>query len=244
MTRHFGLRARVVAGALLSTLVLLGACTERAPDAEPVAEKGPAAAPHVVPLGPKVFPLEAAPALDGPGRDAWQRPDTVVAALELRAGDRVGDVGCGTGYFTLRILKAVAPDGHVVAVDIQQGMLDLLAARLTPSDRPRVTLRCSAPSRPIEADDALDVVFCANTLKEVPDDDAAEFVASMASGLVPGGRLVILDWLPAPMDLGPPLAHRISPARIKELAKAAGLQLTREGALLPTHSFLFFTKME
>lgn len=244
MTVRFGERARMVGAALASLLVLLCACTERAPEVGVVPDGKPTAAPRVAPLGSKVFPLAAAPALDGPGRDAWQRPDEVVAALELQPGDRVGDVGCGTGYFTLRILKAVGPDGHVVGVDIQQGMLDLLGTRLEASDRSRVTLRCSAPERPIDPDDALDLVFCANTLKEVPDDDAADFVASMASGLVPGGRLAILDWLPEPMSLGPPLAHRVSPARIKELAGAAGLSLTRDGVLLPTHSFLIFTKAE
>lgn len=242
MTAHSGGRTRTVVHVALMSIGLLCGCSESPRDADSAEQEQPVAVERAAPLGSKVFPLAAAPALDDPARDVWQRPDDVVAALGLSAGDRVGDVGCGTGYFTLRILDAVGSGGHVVAVDIQQGMLDLLAERLPPEDRARVTLRCSAPERPIEPDDALDLVFCANTLKEVPNADAAGFVASMASGLAPGGRLVILDWLPTPMRLGPPLEHRISPERVKELAEAAGLALTEDIRLLPTHAFLVFTK--
>ena len=191
-----------------------------------------------------MFPLAAAGALDGPGRDAWQRPDEVVAAIGLRPGDRVADVGCGTGYFTLRFLDAVGPRGHVLAVDIQQGMLDIVAARLPDDARGCVTLRCSAPARPIEAGDALDVVFCANTLKEVPDDDARSFVQSMAAGLVPGGRLVVIDWLPRRMALGPPLDQRVAPDRIRALAAGAGLVEIADVDLLPTHAFLVFRRQD
>ena len=222
-----------VAAALLVCAAVLGSCGER---------RGPPPAPGRPPLAPEVYPLSAAPLLDHPGRDAWQRPDAVVAALDLRAGDRVADVGCGTGYFTQRLLRAVGPDGHVLAVDVQQGMLDLLAARLGADERRRVTLRCNAPERPLEPTDAVDLVFCANTLKEVPDADAGAFVRTLAEALTRGGRLAVVDWLPEPMDLGPPVAERISPERVRALAEAAGLVFARRLDLLPTHSFQIFTR--
>lgn len=233
--------------ALAVALVALAApACDAADGPAPAAEAGAAAerAVEAPRLGPKVFPMEMAPALDGPGRDAWQHPDEVVAALRIRAGDRVADVGCGTGYFTLRFVRAVGPTGRVVAVDLQQGMLDLLAGRLGEDDVRVVTLRCNDrdPSRPLEPADALDVVFCANTLHEVDDADAPAFVASMAAGLAPGGRLALLDWAPKPMRLGPPLEHRITPERVRELARGAGLVPSEEIALLATHSFLVFAK--
>jgi predicted methyltransferase len=43
-------------------------------------------------------------------RDEWQKPDEVVKALDLKPGDVVADVGAGSGYFTRRIAKVVAPD--------------------------------------------------------------------------------------------------------------------------------------
>lgn len=203
----------------------------------------PPAAPAVeIPPGPRVFPVEMAPLLDDPSRDAWQRPAEVVAALGLRPGMRVGDVGCGTGYFTVRLLRAVTPGGRVLAVDRQQGMLDRLGRRLAPEERGRVDLRRNPPDRPLEPGDALDLVLCANTLYEVEPAAAAAFVGSMAGGLAPGGRLAVLDWRPVRMRLGPPAEVRIAPARIRELAEGAGLRFAEEVDLLPTHTLLIFAK--
>jgi predicted methyltransferase len=59
-------------------------------------------------------------------REAWQRSDDIVAALALTAGSRVADVGAGDGFFTLRLARAVGPEGLVLAVDIDPKMLELL----------------------------------------------------------------------------------------------------------------------
>ena len=50
--------------------------------------------------------------LTGPDRDAWQRPDEVLAALDVREGQVVADVGAGPGYFTVRLARAVGPRGR------------------------------------------------------------------------------------------------------------------------------------
>ena len=203
---------------------------------------GPASTQSGRPLGAKVFPASAARVLDDPSRDAWQRPDEVVAALAIRPGQRIADVGCGTGYFTLRLLRATGATGHVLAIDVQQEMLDLLERRLDATEKTRVTLRRNPPDRPLLAADAVDLVLCANTLYEVDEADAERFVKSMADGLVPGGRLAVLEWRPERMRLGPPVGIRLSSARIRELAERAGLSQVEDLALLPTHSFLVFAK--
>src|SRR5882762_1335037 len=65
-----------------------------------------------------------------PSRAAWQKPDRVVAALGLRRGQVVGEIGAGPGYFTLRLARAVGRSGHVYAVDPESGVLEALRARL------------------------------------------------------------------------------------------------------------------
>ena len=226
-------------GALAATIVL-GGCGDPGDAPKPPPPRAVVAPAR--PAGAKVFPASAAHMLDDPSRDIWQRPDEVVAVLRILPGQRIADVGCGTGYFTLRLLRATGSTGHVLAIDMQQEMLDILGRRLDDGERKRVTLRRNAPDRPLEAADAVDLVFCANTLYEVDAPDVERFVKSMADGLAPGGRLAVLDWKPERARLGPPLEMRISPARITELARKAGLSPAEDIALLPTHTLLVFTK--
>ena len=68
-------------------------------------------------------------ALEDPGREEWQRPDMVVDRLNLRQGDEVADLGAGSGYFTMRLARAVGEQGKVYAVDVEPKMLDNINAR-------------------------------------------------------------------------------------------------------------------
>src|SRR5687767_10377089 len=61
-----------------------------------------------------------APKFDDPARDEWQKPDLVVAALEIAPNMIVADIGAGTGYFEPRLSLAVEPTGRVIALDVEQ----------------------------------------------------------------------------------------------------------------------------
>ena len=65
---------------------------------------------------------------DDPARDAWQMPDRVIAALNLKPGQSVADIGAGTGYFTARLAKSTAAP-KVFAVDIEATMVSYLRTR-------------------------------------------------------------------------------------------------------------------
>src|ERR1700686_1848213 len=54
------------------------------------------------------------------GRDQWQRPSDVIQALDLRPGNVVVDLGCGSGYFTLKLSAPVGKSGSVLAEDIRR----------------------------------------------------------------------------------------------------------------------------
>lgn len=65
---------------------------------------------------------------DDPSRDAWQRPDEVLRALELEPTMVVADVGAGTGYFSVRLARAM-PRGEVLATDLEPDMVRFLRER-------------------------------------------------------------------------------------------------------------------
>src|SRR2546430_1378952 len=68
--------------------------------------------------------------LDGPERNEWQKPDEVIAALRLPEGAVACEIGGGSGYFALRLSRAVGERGHVFAVDAAPAMLEVLRDRL------------------------------------------------------------------------------------------------------------------
>ena len=63
--------------------------------------------------------------LEGPDRDAWQRPDQIMDALRIADGSVVADLGAGGGWFTVRLARRVGPNGRVYAEDIQHQMIDV-----------------------------------------------------------------------------------------------------------------------
>jgi 2-polyprenyl-3-methyl-5-hydroxy-6-metoxy-1,4-benzoquinol methylase len=72
----------------------------------------------------QVMGPDGIPWLDRPEREDEERPAVVIDALGLRGGEVVADLGAGSGYFTFRIAPKVGALGNVLAVDIQDEMLE------------------------------------------------------------------------------------------------------------------------
>jgi SAM-dependent methyltransferase len=137
-----------------------------------------------------VFALAAcavAPAAE-PSADAERQPEQVIAALQIRPGSRIADVGAGRGYFTGRLARAAGPDGRVVATDI-----DAEALAAIPAD-PRITVRRVAPDDPGLEAGAYDLVFLAQVDQYLPDRVA--YFRALRVALRPGGRLAVSNRLP------------------------------------------------
>src|SRR5438874_10824314 len=70
-----------------------------------------------------------APWLTRESRDREEDCKTLLAALKLKPGDTVCDLGCGNGFYSLKLAKIVGERGRVLAVDIQRELLKLLKDR-------------------------------------------------------------------------------------------------------------------
>ena len=187
----------------------------------------------------RMFRHEHAHKLDDPERQKWLPSETVASELALRPGMRVADIGAGTGYFTLPIARAVAPNGEVLAVDLQHEMLERLRARLEPGLA--VTLITADAVRTTLADASIDLAFLANVWHEIDDRDAA--LEEMHRVLRPGGRIAILDWRPDVHDApGPPLEHRISSADVSASLGAKGWRLEPARSIGTFHYLVIATR--
>ena len=73
-------------------------------------------------------------------RDTWQRPAEIIQALNLRPGHSVLDLGCGSGYFSLKFSDSVGPNGKVIADEIRRLSLAFLWMRAIRNGKHNVIL--------------------------------------------------------------------------------------------------------
>jgi len=150
--------------------------------------------------------------------DRERRPDVVIATLGLAPGDVVADVGAGTGLLTVHVARAVAPDGRVVATDVDATVLDLLEARMDDAGLTNVQHRVVAPNAPGLEAATYDVILLAQV--DHYFDDAATWLRAAVPSLTPGGKIALTNRV----------HHR---ARGLAAAEAAGLHLIRETMDIP-----------
>jgi len=172
-------------------------------------------------------------------RDAYQKPEQVMQALAFRAGERVADVGAGSGYFTVRVARAVGPDGFVWAVDIAQELLDYLGRRALDEGLSNIRLVKVGPDDPQLPPAGVDTVLMVDTLHYVKN--RAAYAAKLRAALAPGGRVVVIDFIPkarGERPWGPPPEQNMSREEVDVAMAAAGLRPVKVYDFLPEHFFV------
>jgi len=180
---------------------------------------------------------EWAKRFEDPSRDAWQKPDEVLAALALAPEAKVADVGSGTGYFAVRLARAV-PRGHVYGVDIEPDMARYLAERARREGLSNLTPVLAAPDD-ARLPEPVDLVLVVNTYHHI--GERVGYFRRLLSGLKPGGRLVIIDFRKG-QSMGPPEQHKLAPEQVRQELESAGYRFVEEHGFLPNQYFLVFSR--
>jgi len=173
---------------------------------------------------------------DDPARDAWQKPAEVISALKLPPDAVVADIGSGTGYFAVRLARAV-PKGKVYGADVEPDMVKFLNDRAARENLANLSSHAAGdngPNLPAQVDLALLV----DTYHHIPR--RSRYFEQLKAALRPGGRIAIIDFrLDSPT--GPPVEHRIPPEQVKAEMERAGYRLAEQPDFLPHQYFLVFT---
>ncbi|MEK7469936.1 MAG: class I SAM-dependent methyltransferase [Planctomycetota bacterium] len=175
---------------------------------------------------------------EGPERDAWQKPEEVVRALGLAPAARVAEIGAGTGYFAVRLARAV-PRGQVWGVDLEPNMVRHLEARAAREGLANLTAALASAEDP-RLPEPVDVLLVANTYHHLEARPA--YFARVATALAPGGRLVIIDFRKGDLPVGPPDEMKLAPEVVRSELELSGLVQTAEESFLPHQYFLVFRK--
>jgi len=123
-------------------------------------------------------------------RDEWQRPTEVFEAMGVKQGDRVADIGCGSGYFTFRLAKRVGAEGAVYAVDIEPSAIEKVRQRKERESLSQVQPVLSESADPHLPSD-LDSVLIVDSYHEFREYNV--MMQAVYRAMKPGGRLVIID---------------------------------------------------
>jgi uncharacterized protein (TIGR01244 family) len=190
-----------------------------------------------------ILPAERAGILLMETRDALEEPEKTLDLLGLKDGDIVADLGCGNGYYTLRLAKRVAPTGRVLAVDIQQGMLDQLQARMTEAGIANIQPILGTPDDPRLPAGAVNWILLVDVYHEFSDPQA--MLAKIRAALAPGGKVALLEYRkeqdPATISFPIPIDHKMSVQEVLSEWTPAGFDLVERVEMLPAQHIFIFT---
>jgi ubiquinone/menaquinone biosynthesis C-methylase UbiE len=180
-------------------------------------------------------PARYAKSFDDPARDGWQMPSRVIEVLKLSPEMSIADIGAGTGYFSIRLAKAV-PAGNVYAVDVEASMLDHIRKRaLGEGLKNVVTVQASGTSANLP--EPVDVVIIVDTYHHLPN--RTTYFRELQKSLVRTGRVAIIDFRKDSPE-GPPPEFRFEADQIIGEMKQAGYRLDARHDFLPRQHFLVF----
>lgn len=169
----------------------------------------------------------------------WRQPERVVAALELKPGASVADVGAGDGYFTFLLADAVGPQGRVYAVEVSDAQVDALQAEVRRRGYRNVIVVRGDERDPRLPDAAIDLAFFSGVFHHIEGREA--YFERLRKDLADGGRVAIIDGAPDPLHKLFMPRHYASAQSVDQELSAAGYRRTQVLEILPMLHFQVFT---
>ncbi|MBI4326276.1 MAG: methyltransferase domain-containing protein [Chloroflexi bacterium] len=178
--------------------------------------------------------------LERPERTEEEKPDLVLAALQLKPGEVVADIGAGTGYFSWRLARAVGGNGIVYAVDIQQEMLDLLSRKMADRKITNVKPVLGTITDPRLPDTALDLVIMVDVYHEF--SHPYEMLRAICRSLKPAGRVVFVEYRAEDPTVPIKRVHKMSEDQVRKEAEVHPLAWVETIRSLPRQHIIVFRK--
>ena len=176
--------------------------------------------------------------LDRSEREREEAPSKAVAALAVRPGDVVADIGAGSGYYTALLSKAVGPGGRVYSTDIQPEMLALLQTRLRRERITNVVPVLATATDPRLPEAALDLALMVDVYHELSQPQVT--MRALRKTLKPGGRLVLIEFRHGDPRVPIREEHTMRVETARRELEADGYRLDRVIDVLPWQHILVF----
>jgi precorrin-6B methylase 2 len=178
--------------------------------------------------------------LERGSREREERPDLLLAALDLKPGMAVADIGAGTGYYSWQIAARIGETGRVQAVDVQPQMIALLKERMQQRGVRNVLPVLGSPTDTGLAPASVDLALMVDVYHEL--DHPREILDSIMRALRPGGRLVLVEYRAEDDSVPIKRLHKMSVAQIRREVGAQGFVWQKTVDTLPWQHIVIFRK--
>ena len=172
-------------------------------------------------------------------REKEEAPSKAIAMLELAPDTVIADIGAGSGYYSFRIAPLI-PEGKVVAVDIQQEMLDFLKTEAAKREIENVEPHLGSIESVQLPPNTLDAALMVDAYHEF--SHPAEMLTSLRTALKPGGKIYLLEYRAEDPEVPIKRLHKMTAAQAIKEYEALGFTFIENKPDLPWQHLLVFEK--
>jgi ubiquinone/menaquinone biosynthesis C-methylase UbiE len=173
-------------------------------------------------------------------REREERCSLMLANLDLKPGMTVCDMGCGNGFYTLKLAKMTGGEGWVYGVDIQPQMLELLNERAIEQGVANVTPVLGTLIDPRLPKGKIDLILLVDVYHEFSHPE--QMLRAMRDSLSPEGRVVLLEYRGEDPKVPIKPLHKMTKEQIMQEFPANGFKLVKEFEKLPWQHMLYFAR--
>lgn len=169
-------------------------------------------------------------------REEEERPEIVIRTMKLKDGDMVADLGAGTGFYSRRLARAVAPRGLVYATDIQPEMLEILKRKAAEEMISNIVPVAGTETDPKLPERALDWILLVDVYHEFQQPEP--MLQAIRRALKPGGRIALVEYRETTTRIRP--EHRMSREQVLAEWLPAGFRLVEIVEEMPLQRLYVF----
>jgi ubiquinone/menaquinone biosynthesis C-methylase UbiE len=177
--------------------------------------------------------------LTRPERIQEEQPDRMLAALDIKKGSVVADIGAGVGYHVWRLADIVGPTGKVIGEDIQEGMIQLLKKNINDRKLRNVETILGTPTDPKLPPNSLDLVLMVDVYHEF--SDPVIMMKRIQTALKPDGRVVLVEFRKEDPSVPIQPLHKMSVQDVRSELEPLGFKFQRSVEFLPWQHILIFS---
>ena len=173
-------------------------------------------------------------------RERQEECSKLMSILHIKEGQVVCDMGCGNGFYTLKLAPLVGKTGKVLAVDIQKEMLDMLKKRADGLNVNNIEYILGGVADPKLPVDGVDIVFMVDVYHEF--DHPVEMLEHIRKSLKPKGQIILVEFRSEDPKVPIKKEHKMSKEQILKEFPINGFKLVEQFDGLPWQHVMFFER--